>query len=796
MNLEIRAQFLQETHRWDETALVTCRQEDGAILKLKVRAAAEDLVAGLTYSFFGRWQNHFKYGRQFVAQTFTKVTPHDEKGIIAYLLKAPNVGPKIAARLWELFKGEAVRQLREAPAEVAQKVSSKQFTAARAQEAATFLEQEKNLEDATIRVVNLLSGKGFPRDIAKDCIRTWGNVAADMIDKNPFNLMRFKGCGFGRCDELYLELGGRPAALKRQALCIWYAISRDMSGSTWFDTDFVTRVLQERIGSAEILPVAACKLGKRSGLLAVHRPGVGAPPWITERGRSTAEQDIADRLAIYLLRKPAWPELEGLDVSDHQRERLAQALRAPIGILSGSPGTGKTYAAAHLIAKLIEIHGADKVAVVAPTGKAAVRISEALDSYGIGIRARTIHSFLGVVTADDQGFSFSHNEENPIDERFLVCDEASMVDTQLFSCLLSAMRDDGHLLLVGDLQQLPPVGHGAPLRDLLAAGVPSGELREIRRSSGLIVETCARIRDEELFDLPRVLDLDQGVNLKLQEARHAEIAVEEILGVVRRLKDHPEADAVWGAQVIVAVNEKSPLSRKALNGLLQAELNGHNRGDGTFWPNDKVVCLKNTFLPAVEEAMEEIDEDEEGFVRTKENGGVELYVANGELGRVIKEFPNRLILEFSSPRRVVLVPRGEKEIPFDLGYAISAHKSQGSEWPVVIVALDDSGGARQVCDRSWLYTSISRAKKACILVGQEETARSMCRRQKLHHRKTFLVERLAESLRVFGGEGGSDALEDREPAGEPAAATEDLGGAADGSLCGPVGRQGESALSV
>src|SRR6185503_2428331 len=169
--------------------------------------------------------------------------------------------------------------------------------------------------------------------------------------------------------------------------------------------------------------------------------------------------------------------------------------------------------------RLAEIHGPAGIAVVAPTGKAAVRLSEALEGHGLGqIRARTIHSTLSVMAVGDGGFQFEHGEENPLEQRFVICDEMSMCDTPLMASLLAALRPDAHVLFIGDLNQLPPVGHGAPLRDFLEAGIPAGELREIRRNSGLIVETCARIRDREDFELPLTVDLDAGRNLKLQPA--------------------------------------------------------------------------------------------------------------------------------------------------------------------------------------------------------------------------------------------------------------------------------------
>lgn len=750
-NSELRARVVEEFQRWGDVALFRCEAADGKPFTVKLKCDEDELVPGLTFAFYGRFVTHFRYGRQFAAQSCCKILPHDERGVVAYLRQAPGVGPTVASKLWKLFASAAVETLRENPEEAAKHVNVASFTAARAKQAAAYLEQEKGIESATIDLMAVLSGKGMPRDTLKRCLRQWGNRAAEIVRKNPYVLMRFPGCGFTRADELYLERGGDPARLKRQALCAWNACNRDSSGSTWFDVPFVQRELQERIGSAPVRAIDAAKLAKRAGLLSVYRQE--GKTWLTARARAEAEATVAERVAHFggigfddpcsHFRATVWPQDFSEDLSDHQRQQLQRSLLFPLGILTGSPGTGKTYTAARLIARLVGIHGQADVAVVAPTGKAAVRISEALESYGLAIKAKTIHSFLGVVQADEGGFVFAHGPEAPVEERFVICDEASMVPIGLLARLLEALRDDGHLLLVGDVEQLAPVEHGAPLRDLIAAGVPTGRLTEIRRNAGAIVQTCARIRDEQPFELGTEINLEEGKNLVLRAAASGEAAAEVILRLVQKIRDLGLANPVWDCQVIVAVNEKSPLCRKELNRILQAELNSQNRAEGKWWLADKVVCLKNSFLPAVEEAMEDLDEDTGGFVRQGKNGGTEIYVANGELGKVCEVFPNRLILEFSSPRRIVLLPFGDGEPSLDLAYAISCHKSQGSEWPYVIVALDEYPGARMVCDRSWLYTGISRARKICFLVGKEETAHSMCRRQAIQHRKTFLVERLA-----------------------------------------------------
>lgn len=746
---EITASYLSELYSFDDTIIAECESEQEGRFKLKITDEEHELLEGMTYRWYGKWVRHYKYGRQFHAQNFIQAQPHDERGIVAYLTRAPKIGKVTARKLWKKYGSDAVRTLRESPDKVARELDARGFNAECAELAAAYLEQEKDFEDTNIALVNLLAGRGFPRTTGKRAIKLWGVRAEKFIQRNPYLLTQFPGVGFAKADNLYLELGKNPAAVKRQTLCLLNEFQNGRDGHTWYGTQFCERTLAEKISSTEITPVAALRLGLRTRVF-VRRRDASGTLWVTSWQRAQSELNVAVRVAELGYAAPSWPTLDGIDISDHQREQLDMALRGRIGIFSGCPGTGKTFTAARLIGRITNQYGPSSVAVAAPTGKAAVRISEALSEYGIDLHARTIHSLLEVGEVAGSSFAFRRGADNPLGERFIVIDEASMVDCSLMASLLEALSSTAHLLLVGDLQQLPPVGYGAPLRDMLAAKVPNGELREIRRNSGAIVETCAAIRDARPISAPSILDRETGQNLAFKQVESNERAASFIVRLIQVIRGLGEHHPVWETQVIVAVNEKSPLSRVALNKQLQSELNAQNGKEGSkFWEGDKIVCLKNNFLPASGPLDEELL-DEAGMVRRDESKtNADVYVANGELGRVVSVYPNRLIARFSNPEREVVIPRGPDHDlgNFDLGYAISCHKSQGSEWPIVIVALDEYYGARSICDRSWIYTAISRAKTICLLVGKMRTLRDMVRRQKIGSRKTFLVDRIAEERR-------------------------------------------------
>lgn len=440
-----------------------------------------------------------------------------------------------------------------------------------------------------------------------------------------------------------------------------------------------------------------------------------------------------------------WPDpdcIEGL--SDHQREKLHLSLSARLAILGGSPGTGKTYAVAKLIKHMLDegIVPDYEIGIGAPTGKAAVRLTENLQKNGLSVSARTWHSLLGIeLNTETGGWRFAHDEDSPLPYRVLIGDESSMLDLSLMLAIFRARSPGTHILLVGDVNQLPPVGAGAPLRDMIAAGIPYGELTEIKRNSGGIVEACAAIRDEKPW---RLFTQKKDSNLRLHEVGSSDQQISKAIELIGETKSRG-LDPVWDCQVVVAVNERSQLSRAVMNSLLQEELNpGEKQKNTLFRLGDKVVCLKNGFYRSMTSVSTEAQKNEKG----------EVYVANGELGEVVEIEQSFFVVKLDLPARRVSVPLFKKEdsdesggesgaaTNWDLGYALSVHKSQGSEWDTVIVMLDNYPGARQICDRSWIYTAISRARNKCHLVGQYDLAERFCRVQKIGQRKTFLREQI------------------------------------------------------
>ena len=724
-----------------------------------------EIKPGITYKWYGTWtQGNGKYPPSFMVQVAIPDTPHSREAIIEYLtrtLKGHNtgIGPQTAHLLFDAYGSEAVRELRSNPAKVAKKIKIDQE---KAKVAAMVLERESKAEAIKIELFEIFKGKGFSKTTIKQCIDKWKSRAAAVIKRDAFALLvaRISGAGFMRTDNLYMSLGGDPTALKRQMLCGWNAL-REQGGSTWHSMRLAIDEIRKKIGSVDTEPMRAIELGVRGKWLETACENAEINHEDRERHNIIAvgkqaenERVIARHLERLTSERPVfhWDcdvfTADGA-ITNHQAENLDQATRRNVGILAGTPGTGKTHTAASWLRWLLKEPYSciepGEIAVVAPTGKAAVRITEAMARYDLPIKACTIHRIL-LPSENGHGdgeWSFQANENNPLDYRLIVVDESSMIDTDLMAAFLRACRTGTQILFLGDPYQLPPVGHGAPLRDMIDAATanretPSNEttgspiqigyglLSEVQRNGGMIVDNCARIKAGhhplscERFNPPN------GQNCRIVACGSSSSIITQLTRMYETIQAKGERDPVEDIQILVSLNEKSDLGREKLNKHIQGILN-HNppcESHPKFRLQDKVICLQNGNYPA-------------------ENGGT-VNVCNGEIGRVVESEESYVVLEFQDVgdgERLAKIPKaGDWAKSFDLGYAITVHKSQGSEWPIVVIVGDN--GADRIASREWWYTAISRAKEKCLIFAANSTIARQIKRVTLHDRRTLLVEYL------------------------------------------------------
>lgn len=443
-----------------------------------------------------------------------------------------------------------------------------------------------------------------------------------------------------------------------------------------------------------------------------------------------------------------WPDVDSITgISDHQREQIASVMRGNIGLFSGGPGTGKT----HTIGRLLKaIHQGSKhlypVRVLAPTGKAAQRMTESLNDAELSTHATTIH--VGLVPSrgghDGKGWGFFHCESNPIAADLIIIDESSMLDISLMASLLSAIKKGCKLLLVGDPFQLAPVGRGCPFFDMIRAGMPHGHLTETHRFAGRIATVCSQINAGERWSPSKTIDLnsDYPENMKHVESSDAMKSIEDLLV---RLKSRG-FDPMRDIQVICATND----TREKFNKRLQQLLNpmGERVQGCDCKVGDKVICLRNQYV------SNDFDPENE----SRPDG--QSYIANGEIGTVTRVHKAYIAVEFLNS-----CVRFSKAAWNDisLAYCITGWKAQGSQWPVVITCTEDNRGADLICDRSFWYTSISRAKTLSITVGKRCVIDRQCSRVSVQNRKTFLREKIISLMNIPEIDSALIAEREQEP---------------------------------
>lgn len=802
---EIAAVPLDERFRRDSFVILTARQAPpvkvGLPRQFSLLGDAEpgELKAALPYRFWGRWEPANHYGQSFRFDSFAPAQPHGRAGVVGYLQQARHIGEVYAGLLWEDFGADAVRVLREEPERAAAAIGPR-FSIEKAREAAADLAKLAAAENLTIQLMDLFAGRGFGRSCVRQALKLWGAKAIEVLTRDPHRAQALRGVGFIKADKFYLDLGKNPAKLKRQAYCLSYATLKasDQQGHVWVPWEEGVEYLRAAVAGTDVLPEKALTLATRGRLLKTKRDARGRL-WAADMRRAAAEEYVCRHLIDALAGETIeWPELDGpefAELTDHQREQLRLALSGPVAILGGRPGTGKSFTLVRLVRAILAQHGRC-VSVMAPTGKAAQRVKELMAEARLtGVKPTTIHSGLGVAKVDEGGWQFQHDERNPLNCRFLIVEEASMLGTGLLRSLLAARARGCGVLFVGDVNQLPPVEYGAPLRDMIAAGLPYGELREIHRNAGTIVRVCSAIVDGQPWQPDEQIDLQaEGgpKNLVLVPAGKAS-APTAVRHLLETLRDTSPYDPVWDVQVLVAVNDRSTLSRKILNRQLQDLLNPQPGDRKTpFRVGDKVIQLRNSFLQlAVSKPSRLQRVNTTTFEITRPNewspSDETTLIANGEIGRVIHAEEKKTVVVFPSSDKPVIVFRGSRRnadadddgpettgehakatgkrdpqtdgertdtgCDLDLAFAVTTHKMQGSQAPIVIVCLDEYPGATGefgVCDLAWLYTAFSRAQKAVFAVGMKHTADTMCRRTFINRRKTFMQETLREMAAKAG----------------------------------------------
>jgi exodeoxyribonuclease V alpha subunit len=690
---------------------VTFHNEETGFCVLRVKARGQrDLVtvvghaasisAGEWVQISGTWVNDRTHGLQLKANFLKATPPTTLEGIEKYLGSGMirGIGPVYAKELVRAF-GDAVFELIEQRPDRLREVAG--IGPKRAQRIVAGWADQKVIRE----IMLFLHAHGVGTSRAVRIFKTYGQDAVRLITENPYRLARdIRGIGFLTADKVAERLGIAKTAMIRVRAGVSYALAEAMDqGHCGLPVDELVELTAKLIAVPLDLIEAALALELEAGTLIADT--VDDRRCVFLAGLYRAEQAIAERLRILASGHPSWPAIDtakavpwvetktGLSLAESQKQALDLAVASKALVITGGPGVGKTTLV-NSILKVLQAK-AVRVALCAPTGRAAKRLSEST-----GLEARTIHRLL---ETDPKTGQFKRDEMHPLDCDLLVIDEASMVDVLLMRSLLQALPDAAALLIVGDVDQLPSVGPGQVLADIIASdAIPVVRLTEVFRQAAQsrVIVNAHRINRGQMPDLT----VQDGSDFFFVDADGPEDGLRKLLAVVRdRIPDRFGLDPVRDVQVLCPMN-RGGLGARALNVELQQALNPPGETQvakfgWTFCPGDKVMQVVNDY---------------------------ERDVFNGDLGVITSLDAEQGELRVDFDGREVSYGFGELD-ELVLAYATTIHKAQGSEYPAVVIPLSTQHYA--MLARNLLYTGLTRGKRLVVMVGQRRALAIAVRNQ-------------------------------------------------------------------
>jgi exodeoxyribonuclease V alpha subunit len=705
---------------------VTFHNDDNGFAVLKVKARGKrDLVpvvghvasisAGEFIHAVGVWITDRTHGLQFKADFLKTTPPTTAEGIEKYLGSGMvrGIGPVLAKRIVGAF-GEGTFEIIEAAPEKLREVPG--IGEFRAGKIAAGWAEQKAVRDIMV----FLHSNGVGTSRAVRIFKTYGHDAIQVMTENPYRLARdIRGIGFRTADAIAMKLGMTREAPQRVRAGISFALQEATDdGHCGLPIEELVKLAVTLLEVDEGIVLTALNDELAGGEVVADT--IDDRPCVFLRGLYLAERGIAERLQSLSKGSPPWPKIDidkavpwvekktGKTLAASQRAAVEMVLRSKVAVVTGGPGVGKTT----LLDTILRILAAKgtRLLLAAPTGRAAKRMTEQT-----GREAKTIHRLL---ETDPKTGGFRRDAEQPLECDLLVIDETSMVDTSLMFAVMKAVPPKAALLLVGDVDQLPSVGPGQVLGDIIASGaIAVARLTEVFRQAAKsrIIVNAHRINRGEMPEWPR---RGESSDFFFVEAKEPEDGAAKVVEIVReRIPKRFGLDPVRDVQVLCPM-QRGALGARALNGDLQKALNPNmaekiERFGSAFAPGDKVIQTEN-------------DYDREVF--------------NGDLGRVLRIDQTEGVLIADFDGREVEYPFGELDalVP---AYATTIHKSQGSEYPAVVITLATQHYT--MLARNLVYTAVTRGKRLVVIVGQRKALAIAVRTHGSKRRWTKLREWLS-----------------------------------------------------
>ena len=723
---------------------IVYRNEENGYTVLNLASNEEDEVTcvgvfqmiseGESLEWTGEYTVHPSYGPQFKVQQYSIKAPEDIASIERYLGSGAikGVGAALAARIVRKFKEDTFRIIEEEPERLAE---IKGISERKAQEIAQQTEEKRELRQAMI----FLQNYGISLSLAVKIYQTYQLDMYRIIQENPYRMAEdVTGVGFKIADEIAHRVGIHLDSDFRIRSGIMYVLQQaSLEGHTYLPEELLTR------RACELLGVDASGVEKHYMDMAIDRKLIlkqseaevqiyASTFYYMELNVAVmlrelnVKYDFSETAVEQRIRKIE--QLSELELDEMQRTAVKEAVRSGLLVITGGPGTGKTTTI-NTIIQYFESEGMD-IALAAPTGRAAKRMSETT-----GYEAKTIHRLLELSGGMDEHAGFERNEQNPLETDVIIIDEMSMVDITLMHNLLKAVVAGTRLILVGDVNQLPSVGPGCVLKDIIDSHACNVvRLNRIFRqaSESDIIVNAHKINRGE----PVSLD-NKSRDFFFLKRYDANVIISICIQLIRQKLPKYVNASPFDIQVLTPM-PKGLLGVERLNTILQQYLNPpdgkkaeREHGQTIFRVGDKVMQIKNNYQAEWE-------------IRSRYNIPIEkgLGVFNGDMGivREINSFSETLTVEYEE-RRMVEYPFKELD-QLDLAYAITIHKSQGSEYPAVIIPL--LTGPRMLMNRNLLYTAVTRARKCVTLVGDEKAFYNMEANVNEQKRYSGLRDRLEE----------------------------------------------------